>query len=173
LVAAGVAEGRIAKIHSSSSFTLEIFETTAQPKVNPAAGRRGVPPVQYRLNTKKRPFVLDVADDVVVRVMQLPLQFDDMGKPKKYTAEEKKELRGKDPNLPGYKSDYDSLKPGQIVRVFFRTGHAVTPPDKAEFKDVDKKQPDESSRVRMIVVLSDGDSAKAGGKDDAKPPMKK
>ena len=59
---------------------------------------------------------LDIAGDAKVRTLKLPLAFDDKGNPRKYTAQELKDLKGPD-NLPGYTADFTDLKVGEIVRV--------------------------------------------------------
>ena len=174
LLAAGEVTGRIARINSGSSFTLEVVQAIPQLRGQPAVRRAGgIRPPTLRIENIRRQFVLEVSDDVAVRVLQLPLQFDEMGQPRKYTAEEIRQMRGVNHRLPGYKSDYDSLKAGQIVRVSFRPVQApARSADKGEDKDA-KKKADNTPRVRMIVVLSDSDSATAGRKDDPKDPKKK
>jgi hypothetical protein len=56
-------------------------------------------------------------DDIKVRLNNPPVQFDDKGRPKKYTAKELKELKGNDPKLPGYQGEFGDLKQDQIVQV--------------------------------------------------------
>src|SRR5207244_2869543 len=58
-----------------------------------------------------------VADNAAVRQLELPPAFDDKGFPIKRTAQEKRELRGKDPRLPGYKADFDDIKVDEMVQV--------------------------------------------------------
>jgi len=105
---------------------------------------------------------LEPVDDMIVRTMFLPEQFDDKGKPKKYTAKERKELRGPDPSLPGYTADNDSLKNGDLVTVYLvRKKHV--PLIKAAPKDKDKKDKDNEKlwdedakpKVRMIVIQAE------------------
>lgn len=55
-------------------------------------------------------------DDVTVRRFRLPT-VDEEGKPKKYSPEELKELKGDNPSLIGYNATYDELKIGQTCRV--------------------------------------------------------
>jgi hypothetical protein len=61
---------------------------------------------------------LEPTDDMVVRLLSLPQQYDDKGYPKKYTADELKELKGDNPKLIGYQGSVDDLKSGQQVRVY-------------------------------------------------------
>jgi hypothetical protein len=178
LVLAGEATGRITRVNSGTSLTLEVALPTAQPMVR---SRSALRQALTRASTSRKQFTLDVADDVQVRTMQLPVQFDDKGKPKKYTSDELKELRGPNRNLPGYKSDYDSLKTGQIITVAFRrpqhTGSAPSKEgdkDKEKEKEKEKKaEADATPRVSLIVILSDGDSAAAARKDDGSDKKKK
>lgn len=164
LVNASATRGRVARIHNASSFTLEVFETKSQP-----GGKGGRP----RVVTTRRPYILDMADDVVVRIMQLPLQFDDMGKPRKHTEDELKELRGDNPNLPGYKSTIDSLRVGQTVDISLRRFQPPAPrPNPTGEKDK-QAQPNNSPRVTIVVILSDGDSVAAAQKEDRLKKKKK
>jgi hypothetical protein len=59
---------------------------------------------------------LQATDDVKVRLAKLPPVFDDKGNPRKYTAQELKDLKGPG-NLVGYTASFSDLKEGQIVRV--------------------------------------------------------
>ncbi len=60
---------------------------------------------------------IELDDKVVYRTSFLPYVFDDMGNPKKYTDQEKKELKGNDPKLPGYKAAASDVKVGAKVTV--------------------------------------------------------
>jgi hypothetical protein len=107
-------------------------------------------------------FDLEPADGMIVRTMVLPDQFDDKGKPKKYTAKDLKELRGPDPNLPGFKADRDSLKNGEVVTVYLMR-KKQTAPAKAAPKDKDRKEKDNDKaadednkpKIRMIVIRAE------------------
>jgi len=55
-------------------------------------------------------------DDVKVRTQNPPIEYDDKGKKKRYSAKELKELKGKG-NLPGYTASFGDLKANQIVQV--------------------------------------------------------
>lgn len=72
---------------------------------------------QQTMRMEMRPLELEPGENMVVRAMQPPVAFDEKGDIKKYTAKELKELKGDDPKQPGYASDYDSIKIGQIVQV--------------------------------------------------------
>jgi hypothetical protein len=75
---------------------------------------------------QKQKIELDAPDDMKVRTMLLPIEFDDKGKPRRLTEKEKRELKGPDPSLPGYTAEFDSLKPDQTVEVYL----AKQPPKK-------------------------------------------
>jgi hypothetical protein len=108
-------------------------------------------------------------EDVKVRTMILPEQFDDKGNVKKYTKEEKEALKGKDKTLPGYESALEQLEVGQKLRVVLvevkkkstaRPRDKDKGPDKDADKDKDKdldKDPDAEKKmqVKMIVILEE------------------
>ena len=58
-----------------------------------------------------------LADEVKVRILELPTQFDDEGKVKTYSEDERKALKGKDSNLPGFEAKLSDLKADSILRV--------------------------------------------------------
>lgn len=104
------------------------------------------------------------ADDMKVRVMELPAAFDDKGHIKKYSPKELQELKGKD-NLPGYTGTLDDVKANQVVMVYLArksTKPADKPKDGEKARDGEKaKDGDKLSDkdhpliIRMIVVLGD------------------
>jgi hypothetical protein len=94
---------------------------------------------------------LEAADDVLVRLKDPPVEFDEKGNVKKHTAKELKELKG-DPKLPGYAGDFDSLKPDQIIQVkLAKTKQAPQP----RGKPADKDAPDNRPVARSIMILRD------------------
>jgi hypothetical protein len=68
------------------------------------------------LQVGKQNLKIMTIDDVKVRTINPPVQYDDKGKKKVYTAKEKKELKG-DPKLPGYTAGFEDLKVNQVVEV--------------------------------------------------------
>jgi len=74
----------------------------------------------YKVVTDYKDFNIELSGKVEFRVSNpsflAGLQFDDMGNPKKFTAEELKELKGKE-NKPGYKATSTDVKPGAGVIV--------------------------------------------------------
>jgi len=106
----------------------------------------------YKDQTKN--LELAAGDDMKVRTMLPPVEYDDKGKVKKLTPKELKALKGPDQNVPGFPADFDNLKPGQTVRVY------VTKPKKdlARGKPKDKDllaDSKEKPKVMMIVILAE------------------
>lgn len=118
------------------------------------------------------------SEDLQVRVLQPPAAFDDKGNIKKYTAAELKELKGKNPNLPGYEASNDALKVGQMVRVTLAPYKPPSPgatekkPDLDKDKDKDAEEPkkdkakakpmeptEKKRQVNLIVILDDSASS--------------
>jgi hypothetical protein len=97
-----------------------------------------------------KPFPVVVGDDVKVRRMTLPVDFDDKGKPKKYTQKEKDELRGPDKKLPGYTAGLEDLKAGQLIDVYLvrKAGAPKNPKDKDAMAEYEP-------RASMIVIITD------------------
>jgi hypothetical protein len=96
---------------------------------------------------------LDAPDNMKVRTLVLPVEFDDKGKPRKLTDKEKRELKGPDPTLPGYTGDFDSLKADQKVEV-----HLAKMPPKSKDKDKDKDTDNTETtrpKIAMIVILAE------------------
>jgi hypothetical protein len=81
----------------------------------------------YEIKEKEYDLILDKPENFKVRVWQLPVLFDDEGKPRRRTAAELKEAKGPG-NLPGYIAKPDDLKPGQMVRVYFTKKKAEANP---------------------------------------------
>jgi hypothetical protein len=94
---------------------------------------------------------LEAADDVLVRLKDPPVEFDEKGNVKKHTAKELKELKG-DPKLPGYAGDFDSLKPDQIIQVKLAKMKQAPQP---RGKPADKDAPDNRPVAKSIMILRD------------------
>lgn len=177
LVQAGEVTGRLARLSNGRTFTLQIMQTAVLPQggARPAARGKGAlrPGGQpnHRVVPSAKNYDLEVDDDVTVRVLQLPLKFDEKGKPVKHTAEELKELKGPNPSLPGYAADYEGLKVGQIVHVRF--GHKKPAAKGMPDGEPGAKPADHTPRVTMIVVLADGDSSAPGRNKDLNRERKK
>jgi hypothetical protein len=115
---------------------------------------------------------LETKENVVVRKMFLPFEYDDEGKVKQYTEKQKSELRGDDKSKPGYKSSMEEIINGMEAKLY------LTPPpkkkkDEAADKEKDKDAPPEEvarPTINMIVLTKD---APPDTKSSANPPKKK
>jgi hypothetical protein len=109
----------------------------------------------YQLKTEKHNVDIEASDDVKVRRKDPPVEFDDKGNPKKYTAKELKEFKGPDPKLPGYTGDFDSLQQDQTVHVTLsKKKEAPKKPGKEKDKDADALD-DNKPTATMIIILSE------------------
>jgi hypothetical protein len=73
-------------------------------------------------NSQDVDYEFNVLADVKVRLLNPPVEFDDKGRPKKLDSEESRKRKGDTPaeqRLPGIKSDFNVLKPGDVVQVSF------------------------------------------------------
>jgi len=102
----------------------------------------------FKVATTTHDFEVQAAEDVKVRILQLPDAFDEKGNAKKYTAQELKDLKGSNTSLPGYTSEFANLKNGQTVTVTISK-------KKPETKDKDAKADDKTPLVSMIVITKD------------------
>jgi hypothetical protein len=116
----------------------------------------------YRITYINRDVDLQATDEMKVRTLNPPVEFDEKGKPRKYTAKELKEMRGPDRKLPGYTADFESLKIGQIVRVTVARRKSVLKamqhPQRVNTKDKDKENDaplGDRPEVTMIVILAE------------------
>jgi hypothetical protein len=106
--------------------------------------------------TTSKDIEVQAADDIKVRLMNPPVEFNDKGKPKKYTQKELSRLRGPDRSLPGYTADFENLKPGQTVKVYLvkKKDPPRSPGKKAKDKD-DEDASDKRPQARMVVVVAE------------------
>ena len=93
-----------------------------------------------------------LAADCKVRVERLPPAVDDQGKPREYTARELADLKGPDPKLRGYHSEFRLLVSQQMVEVFIARATLPNPTGK-EKEPTGPKPVDARLRAVMIVVL--------------------
>ncbi len=128
----------------------------------------------FKVVTSAKDFDLETTESVKVRRLELPMEFDDKGNPKQYTAEEKRKLKGEgaDARLPGYQATFEDVKMGQTVKLTLVRPKkpAARPADKkdADKKDTDRKDADKGDglpkaeennhpRVSMIVIVKEAD----------------
>ncbi len=116
----------------------------------------------YKLVTEHKNVDFLLSRDATVRVMLLPPRFDDDGKVKPYSDDEKKDLRGKDSQLPGYEAKLSDLKIGDQVRIRLWRKPETKPADNAaptkstsEDSGSDKTPAEKKSQVTLIVILND------------------
>ena len=95
-------------------------------------------------------------ENAKVRSLILPVEFDDAGNPKKLSKKDLDERRDKS-GLPGFPTEFDSIKPGQYVEIYMVKQVATK-------KDGKKKGPDDDDppmtktgqEYVLIVILTDG-----------------
>jgi hypothetical protein len=114
----------------------------------------------FKVVSEHKDFDLQSTPEVAVRYLEPPAQYDDKGNLKKYTAAKLKEMKGKNPDLPGYAADFDKLAPGQTVRV------SLAKPKADKDKPKDKDAPDDKKPlVSMVVIVADAPQADAPAKE--------
>lgn len=107
-----------------------------------------------------KPVEVRAHEDAKVRTLFLPVQFDDQGFPKKWTEKEKKEFRG-DTQIPGYPSDFDAIKSGQIIDLYM-VKKAPAPKEKDAPKKKKASDDDPPPMVMatpefiVIVIIAEG-----------------
>jgi hypothetical protein len=130
--------------------------------------------------TDKKKVEFHCGDEIVVRNQTLPLEYDDKGKPKKYSLEDVKKLKGPNPNMPGFEAKLEDLQPGTVVKVILayspKAGKAppAAPAKKvAEKKDgadgiVENKELLHRTVVKMILIVSAEEAMETGSMADKK-----
>jgi hypothetical protein len=116
----------------------------------------------FKVTKEQKDFDLASTPNVAVRYLEMPQEYDEKGNLKKYTAAELKELKGKNPDLPGYEADFDKLTPGQTVKV------TLAKPKPAKDKEKDAAADDKKPQVSMIVILADAPQTDAPAKGKKK-----
>jgi hypothetical protein len=106
----------------------QVLQAQLSPNSNP-----------FKLVTSTQDVEFHAQDSFKVRIPEPPQVFDDKGNIKKYTADELKELKGKDKTLPGYEGTPDSLLVGQKVKVTLIKAPTTKTPARP---DTDKKTTD-------------------------------
>jgi hypothetical protein len=108
----------------------------------------------YEMATTQKEVELSAADEYKVRMRNPPPQFDDKGRPKRYTKKELQELKGND-KLPFFPAEFSDIKSGQIVEVTLlqnKSGHRPVKRGKDAEPDV---AADNLPRMSMIIILAD------------------
>lgn len=96
----------------------------------------------------KTNFDVVASDTVKVQANDPPPAFDEKGNFKKYTTKELADLKGAG---PGYPSEFENLRPGQIVKLNLAKKAAPA----AKPKGKDEPQPDNRLRVTYILIMKD------------------
>jgi hypothetical protein len=91
-------------------------------------------------------YQLEPTADMVVRLLNPPLQYDDKGSPKKYTAAELKEMKGDNPKLVGYNGAVTDLKTGLQVKVYV----VKDPPPTKEDAKKDEAKADKPDKPKYV-----------------------
>ena len=112
-------------------------------------------PVPYVSNNKVETKDVDVkavlTDDVKIRMLIPPMQFDEKGRPKRYTSKELSELKGEDKKSPGYPGTTDDLQPNAVVRVdLVRTKEDYNKLRRPKKDD----PPNELDRTNLIIIVT-------------------
>lgn len=127
-----------------------------------------------KVTTARKEFDLQAIDEVKIRLVDLPVEYDEDGNVIKYSAKQRKELKGKG-NLPGYRGSWENLTPGQTVKLYLlppKRKPADKGKGKVEVKDkaaFDLLEEPDKPLIKMIVVLAEADAdANAGPKKKRK-----
>jgi hypothetical protein len=121
----------------------------------------------YEVKEYKKDIELRAADEMKVRSLQPPIDYDEKGNIKKYTKKELKELKG-DGSLPGYQADFDRLQPNQVVKVYLAKKKAAPPKKKGKKKknkdpdnaDEEDDAADSKPEVVMVVIVREAPTDK-------------
>ncbi|MHB1426011.1 MAG: hypothetical protein ACYC3I_22840 [Gemmataceae bacterium] len=90
--------------------------TKPQDFVNAQNAAADAAALVYEIATVQKEVEWTAADEIKVRAANPPPQFDDKGRPKRYTSKELRELRGTD-KLPGFPAEFSDIKSGQTLVV--------------------------------------------------------
>jgi hypothetical protein len=162
---------RVQAMQRAQVLALEVQVAAAQLSAS-SVGPDGAP-AGYKWVTTSQDIEFQTTDEVKVRNLNLPEQFDEKGNVKKYTKEELAELKGKDKNLPGYESSVEKMETGQKVRVTLvphkkPAAAADKEKDKDADKDKDNVDSEKKMQVKMIVITAEAPATVA-----AQPKKKK
>jgi hypothetical protein len=143
---------------SDRLFTIEIQSTQMVPSGSLRRVGRAVV-AGTKTQTTRYEIEFQASPKAKVRTLVLPEQFDDKGKPKKYTSKQLAELKGKDKHLVGYESSLEKLESGQVVRVVLGAAPAkAAAKPKEKDKDAagdEAAKPDKKMQASLIVITKD------------------
>lgn len=104
----------------------------------------------YKVVNEHMDFEMVLTPKGNVRYQKIPFEYDDKGFPRKYTTKELEQMKGNDPNLPGYAADFEKLKPGDSVRVTIAHGSDASGDDKDAVKG------DKRIKASLILIQEEG-----------------
>jgi hypothetical protein len=127
-------------------------------------------------NTTYKDIEFHAATDMVVRFRLPPVVYDDKGEQKKYSQLDLQEMRGSNPNVPGFQAKVTDLQPNQIIRVSLRQARApsadksttVNSTDKDKEKDKTKAAPKMEAVMILVVIAEDLTPVSQDNKNAAK-----
>jgi hypothetical protein len=96
---------------------------------------------------------LQGVEEVKVRTKVLPVNYDEKGKPKKYTKKELAELKGPNKKLPGYTAEWSNLNKGQVVQVYLAKKKTKTKVKKKKDKEEDDELFDDKDRPKVVMIV--------------------
>jgi hypothetical protein len=127
-------------------------------------------PDLYNISSKDIEF--HAADGMTVRFLTPPIVYNDKGERKKFSSLDLLEMRGTDPNVPGYEAKLSDLQANQVIRVSLRTAKAASgdkaAPSAGSDKDKAKSTPKMEATMAVIVVAEDMTAVNQDNKDKKK-----
>jgi hypothetical protein len=133
----------------------QLQRTMQQIQVNQLRQQAGAGNGALKVVTETKDIEFHAAGDLVVRLANPPVTFDEKGNLQPLSPENLKALKGNNPRLPGYEGKIEDLKPGAIVQVVMK--RAVADPKAAE-------KPEHKNVVTMIVVEKEGSDGPMKGR---------
>jgi hypothetical protein len=127
--------------------------TNAQGVVNAQRSMAQAAAQIYEIATVEKEAEWTATDEVKVRMNNPPPQFDEKGRPKRYTAQQLRELKGND-KLPGYPAEFSDLKNGQIVQVTLLQKKTGARPVRRG-KDAEGEAADDLPKMQMIIIMAE------------------
>jgi hypothetical protein len=161
-LALGVALTLVLSAVAADTKTDKGKKDTSKEKLHPLNGGR---PITVRINRVDagagalniqiggRGVDVVAADELKIRSKNPPSFFDEKGNIKTKPSKEDLAKAKGDPKLPGYNSDFESLKPGMVAEVWLAeliNPGGAPPPKKKKDKDA-PAGPDTRVRVTMIL----------------------
>lgn len=124
------------------------------------AQQASLPVSNFRVVTGRKTVEFHAAEDVAVRNLYLPAEYDDKGQLKKMTTEEVKKLKG-NPRLPGFEGKMDDLKTGSTVVIVMSRTMPAKPVNKDKDKDPEAAEMEKKNRNQVKMVLIAGEDMSA------------